>query len=52
MQKWLLTDFLKDLLADKLVKEPKIIYHVKRPLILAENFTDKKTTKFCSELGK
>ena len=42
-----LTDsFLKDLSAKKLVKKAKRIPHVIMPLILAENFAGKKTTKF------
>ena len=42
-----LTDsFLKDLSAKSLVKEAKLIPYVIMPLILAENFTGKKTTKF------
>ena len=42
-----LTDsFLKDLSAKKLVKEAKRILHVIMPLILAENFAGKQSTKF------
>ena len=37
---------MKDLLAKKLVKEPKNIPHVIRLLILAENFVDKKRLTF------
>ena len=48
-----LTDsFLKDLSAKKLVKEAKRILHVIMPLILAENYAGKKSTKFWSELHK